>query len=386
VFIVLKKQFLMIPGPTMVPERVIQAMTRPVINHRGVLFEGLLKDCTQRLKTVFQTNNDVILFPSSGTGVMEAAIANFVGKNEKVLALTVGVFGERWAEIARRYGADVEVVATEVGYAIDPKVVEARLAKDTNHEIKVILVTHNETSASVTNDVQAISAARGSHPALLMVDSVSGLGAMELKTDDWNLDVVVAGSQKSLMIPPGIGVMAVSAKAWAKADVTDNPKFYWDAKSARKALEKWQNPYTPPVSLLFGLQEALKMIEEEGLATIFVRHRKLRNCIRAAAKALGLKLLAQDYCASNAVTGIYPPEGVEAKKVQKIMRETYGVTMAGGQKALEGKIFRIGHMGYCAISDVMVTITMLEMTLVELGMKVELGAGVRAAQQEWMKA
>lgn len=385
-FILLKKQFLMIPGPTMVPERVIQAMARPVINHRGVLFEGLLKDCTERLKKVFQTKNDVVLFPSSGTGVMEAAIANFVGKGEKVLALTVGVFGDRWAEIARRYGADVQVVATETGYAIDPEAVAEILAKDVNHEIKVILVTHNETSASVTNDIKAISAARGSHPAIMMVDSVSGLGAIELKMDDWKLDVVVAGSQKSLMIPPGIGVMAVSERAWAKADATDNPKFYWDAKAARKALEKWQNPYTPPVSLLFGLQEALKMIEEEGLDTIFTRHRKLRNCVRAAAKALNLNLLAQDYCASNAVTGIYPPANVEAKKVQKIMRETYGVTMAGGQKALEGKIFRIGHMGYCAISDVLVTISMLEMTLVELGMKVELGSGVRAAQTEWMKA
>jgi len=383
---VLTKQFLMIPGPTMVPERVIQAMTRPVINHRGVAFEALLKDCTERLQAVFQTKNDVILFPSSGTGVMEAAIANFVGKNEKVLALTVGVFGDRWAEIARRYGADVEIMAVETGRAIDPELVKARLASDTKHEIKVILVTHNETSASVTNDIRAISAARGQHPALFMVDSVSGLGAMELKMDDWNLDVVVAGSQKSLMIPPGIGAMAVSAKAWGKADATNNPKFYWDAKTARKALEKWQNPYTPPVSLLFGLQESLKMIEEEGLETIFLRHRKLRNCVRAAAKALGLRLLAEDYCASTAVTGIYPPENVEAKKVQKIMRETYGVTMAGGQKALEGKIFRIGHMGYCAISDVIVTIAMLEMTLVELGMSVELGIGVRAAQQKWMQA
>ena len=381
----LKKQLLMIPGPTMVPERVTQAMARPVINHRGVLFEGLLRDCTERLKTIYKTQHDVLLYPSSGSGVMEAAIANFVAPGDKVLALTVGVFGDRWAEMARRYGADVEVISVKPGTAIDPAVVAARLAADTTREIAVVLVTHNETSTSVTNDIQAISAARGNHPALLMVDAVSSLGAIDVDKDGWNLDVVVAGSQKSLMIPPGIGVMAVGPRAWAKADATSNPKFYWDARAAQKALEKWQNPYTPPVSLLFGLQEALKMIEEEGLQDIFARHRKMRNAVRAAIKVLGLQPLAEDYCASNAVTGIIPPEGIDAKKIQKIMREKYGVTTAGGQKALEGKIFRIGHMGYCAINDVIVTIAMLEMTLVELGMDIELGSGVRAALTEWMK-
>ena len=381
-----QKAYLMVPGPTPVPERVQAAMNRPMINHRGPGYEAMFRDISARLKTLFHTNHDVLTYPSSGTGVMEAAIVNFFSPGDKILLVSIGVFGDRLGEIATTYGLNVEKIAVKWGEMACPEQLAARLAEDKAGEIKGVLLTHNETSTGVTNDVCALAKAKGKHPALLIVDAVSALGAIPMRMDEWGIDVVVTGSQKALMIPPGLGFMALNDRAWAAYEKSALPKYYLDAKKVKKSLDKGQNPYTPPVSLLYGLQESLKMIAEEGEDAIVARHILLGEAVRAGVKAMGLRLFAADGAASSVVTAVWAPEGVSGKDVQKKMRDVFGVTIAGGQKELEGKIFRIGHLGYAAAADVLVTLAMLEMTLTELGVKVSLGAGVAAAQAVFLAA
>ncbi|MHB1404745.1 MAG: pyridoxal-phosphate-dependent aminotransferase family protein [Desulfitobacteriaceae bacterium] len=381
----LKKQYLMVPGPTAVPERVLQAMHRPMINHRGPQYEGMFRSISEGLKKVFKTENDVLTFPAAGTGAMEAALVNVLSPGDKVLAVSIGAFGDRFAEIAARHGAVVEKLDFEWGTAADTARLAERLAQDKAHEIKAILLTHNETSTGVTNDIQALAKARGSHPALVLVDAISGLGAINLEMDAWGLDIVVTGAQKALMIPPGLGFVAMNERAWAAQTEAKMPKFYWDAQNIKKSLAKWQNPYTPPVSLLYGLEESLKLMEEEGLENIFQRHQKLRDILRAGLKALKLSLLADDAVASAAVTAVLAPEGMEGKKIQKQMKDRFGITLAGGQKKLENKIVRIGHVGYVAETDILVTLACLEMTLQTLGIPVEYGAAVKAAERVIME-
>ncbi|GAB6173765.1 alanine--glyoxylate aminotransferase family protein [Paradesulfitobacterium aromaticivorans] len=381
----LKKQYLMVPGPTAVPERVLQAMHRPMINHRGPQYEGMFRSISEGLKKVFKTENDVLTFPAAGTGAMEAALVNVLSPGDKVLAVSIGAFGDRFAEIAARHGAVVEKLDSEWGTAADPARLAERLAQDKAHEIKAILLTHNETSTGVTNDIQALAKARGKHPALVLVDAISGLAAINLEMDAWGLDVVVTGAQKALMIPPGLGFVAMNERAWAAQAEAKMPKFYWDAQNIKKSLAKWQNPYTPPVSLLYGLEESLKLMEEEGLENIFQRHQKLRDILRAGLKALNLSLLADDAVASAAVTAVLAPEGMEGKKIQKQMKDRFGITLAGGQKKLENKIVRIGHVGYVAETDILVTLACLEMALQTLGIPVEYGAAVKAAERVIME-
>lgn len=376
----LNKPYLMVPGPTSVPDRVLQAMHRPVINHRGPQYEDMFRDISTKLQQVFQTKNAVLTFPASGSGAMEAAVVNILSTGDKVLVVSIGVFGDRFAEIAKRFGADVEKLDFPWGQAADPEVLANRLRNDHAQQIKAVFITHNETSTGVTNNIAALAAACADHPALRVVDAVSSMGAVNLEMDAWGLDVVVTGSQKALMIPPGLGFMALSERAWAANAASTMPKFYWDAQAMKKSLGKGQNPYTPPVSLLYGLQESLTLIQEEGLANIFARHRLLAAGLRTGLKALGLELLADDNAASPGVTAVIAPAGIEAKQIQKMMREQYGITIAGGQKQLENKIFRIGHLGYAVPTDILVVLATLEMTLAKLGARVELGAGVRAAQ------
>ncbi len=377
----LTKPYLMVPGPTVVPERVLAAMNRPMINHRGPQYEQMFRSIVEKMKSVFQTAHDVLVFPTAGTGMMEAAIVNVLSPGDKVLAVSIGVFGDRLAQIAREFKAEVETLNFAWGQSASPEVLAQRLAQDTNNEIKAILITHNETSTAVTNDIEALAKARGNHPALLIVDAVSSLGAIPLKTDEWGLDVVFTGSQKGLMIPPGLGFMVLSERAWQANKQSTMPKYYWDARKTQKSLLKGQNPYTPPVSLLYGLQEALLMMEEEGYEKIFSRHRLLANVLRQGLKAIGLELLANDHNASPVVTAVKAPVGIGGKSIQKYMREFYGITIAGGQQDLENKIFRIGHLGYVAQVDVLIVLSFLEMTLLTLGFPVELGAGVKCAQQ-----
>jgi aspartate aminotransferase-like enzyme len=376
----LKKPCLMIPGPTTVPDRVLQAMHRPLINHRGPEYEAMFQKISLALGKVFQTNQPVLVYPSAGTGMMEAAIVNVLSPGDKVLAVTIGVFGDRLAEVATRFGMIVEKIGFPWGTMADPQVLASRLAEDFQHEIKAVLITHNETSTGVTNNLQALAAACSGHGALLIVDAVSSLGAVELKMDEWHLDVVFTGAQKALMLPPGLGFLALSKKAWQAQAVSTSPKYYWDAALLKKSLAKWQNPYTPAVSLLYGLAESLTMIEEEGLTAIFRRHELIGQAVRAGVEALGLHLFAEQAAASNTVTAVVAPDGIEAKKIQKYMREVQGITLAGGQKQLENKIFRIGHLGYIVPTDGLLIIAALEMALTALGMACSQGKGVAAVQ------
>lgn len=377
----LTKPYLMVPGPTVVPERVLGAMNRPMINHRGPQYEEMFRDIVRKMKNVFQTTQDVLVYPAAGTGMLEAAVVNVLSPGDKVLAVSIGVFGDRLAQIAREFQADVETLNFAWGQSASPEVLAQRLAQDANNEIKAILLTHNETSTGVTNDIEALAKAKGNHPALLIVDAVSSLGAIPVKTDKWGLDVVFSGSQKGLMIPPGLGFMVLSERAWQANAQSKMPKYYWDVRKTQKSLLKGQNPYTPPVSLLYGVQEALMMMEEEGLDNIFARHCLLANVLRQSLKAIGLELLAEDHIASPVVTAVKAPVGIGGKDIQKHLRQKYGITIAGGQQDLENKIFRIGHLGYVAQVDILVVLSFLEMTLKTLGYPVELGAGVRCAQQ-----
>jgi aspartate aminotransferase-like enzyme len=376
----LRKELFMVPGPTPVPERVLKAMHRPMINHRSTQYEELFGGVSFGLKRLFCTKGDVLTFPSSGTGALEAALVNTLSPGDKVLSLSAGVFGDYFAELATQFGLDVEKMDFPWGKGLSPEWLAERLAADRTHQIKAILVTHNETSTGVTHDVKALSKARGNHPALIYVDAVSSLGAIPLKMDEWNLDIVITGSQKGLMLPPGLSFLAMNERAWKAYHTSKLPKFYWDALIAKNYLAKSQNPYTPAISLLYGLEEVLKCFEEEGMESIYARHKRLRDAVRAGAKALNLRLLAEEKVASAAVTAIYMPDGIEGNKVQKAMDDQYGVALAAGLGKLANKILRIGHVGYFFETDILATLATLEMTLVKLGAKLELGAGVRAAQ------
>jgi aspartate aminotransferase-like enzyme len=352
-----------------------------MINHRGPEFKALLEEVTEGLKQVFRTRNEIIIFPSAGTGAMEAAVANFVSPGEKVLVVSIGVFGERFAEIARRFGARVEKLDFTWGTAADPAALADAVKEDKKQEIKAVYVTHNETSTGVTNDLRSLRGALGDHPALFIVDAVSSLGAMELETDAWNVDVVVAGSQKSFMIPPGLSFLCLSPRAWEAAAGCTNARYYWDVEAARKSAAKGQTPYTPALPQITALAESLKMIATEGLETIFARHKRLREMVRQGARALALELLAPDEVASAAVTAILSPAGIEANTLRRVLRDKFNVVVAGGQRQLENKIFRIGHLGYVHDLDAIAVLAALEMALNLCGYQVELGQGVRAAQR-----
>lgn len=374
----MKKHHLRIPGPTEVPENVLGAMQQPMINHRGEEFSKLFKDVSEGLKEVFQTKNDVLIFPSAGTGAMEAAIVNLFSPGDLIVSFTCGVFGERFASIAEAFGARVERISVEWGKPVTPEIVRERILRDKNKEIKGILLTHNETSTGVLNDVKSLREAVGNHPALVLVDAISSLGAVDLKTDEWNLDVVVTGSQKALMMPPGLGFASLSPKAWHFVEKSKMPRFYWDFKAARKSLEKGQTPYTPAVSLIFALKESLELIKQEGLAHIFARHWKLSRGLRQGLKALGFKLFVEDRWASPTVTSVDVSQYEGRLAFPKLMKSRFNITIAGGQDRLKNKIMRIGHLGYVDELDIINVLAALEMVL---GDESLYGKGVNAAEK-----
>ncbi len=376
-----EKQYLMLPGPTPVPPRVLRALARPMVNHRGPEFKALLEEVTSGLKEVFRTQNEVIIFSAAGTGALEAAVANFVSPGEKAIVVSIGVFGDRFAEIATRFGVQVQKLDFPWGTAADPAVLEEAVRADKNREIKAVFVTHNETSTGVRNDLQKLRAALGDHPALFVVDAVSSLGVMELETDAWGLDVVVSGSQKGLMLPPGISFMSVSARAWEVAARCTNARYYWDIQAARKSAARGQTPFTPALPQFAALAEALRVLRAEGLENAFARHRRLCRATRAAVRALGLGLLASDEVASPGVTAVIPPPGISPAELRRTLRSDFNVVVAGGQRQLEEKIFRIGHIGYVQDLDIVAVVAALEMALRKHGVAVELGKGVRAAQE-----
>ncbi|HNW39045.1 MAG TPA: alanine--glyoxylate aminotransferase family protein [Candidatus Omnitrophota bacterium] len=378
----MKKEYLLTPGPTPLPPQISLAMARPIIHHRTPQFQAILKEASAGLKWVFQTANDVYIISSSGTGAMEAAVINLLSSGDTALVVQGGKFGERWTEISQAYGIIPEVINVEWGTAVDPQEISKRLKA--NPKIKAVFTTLCETSTGVDNDIQAIAAVVKETPAVLVVDAISGLGAVDLKTDAWGVDVVVSGSQKGLMLPPGLGLICVSPKAWKLVEASKSSRYYLDLRKAKKALDKNDTPFTSSITLIIALNEALKIMQQDGLEYIFKRHRAMADATRAAMKALGLELFAPT-AASDGVTAAKVPASVDGEKLVKTMRDTYGVTIAGGQAELKGKVIRIAHMGYIAESDIIMGISCLEKVLTQMGYKFTLGAGVKAAEEVFLK-
>ncbi len=379
-----EKSLLMIPGPTPIPPQVAAAMTQPMINHRGEAFFTLFDEVSANLQYVFRTTHPVYVFPGAGSGGWEAALVNTLNPGDTVLSVTVGDFGARWYKTAVALGFNVERLNFEAGEAVDPAKLAERLKQDSAKEIKAVLFQHNETSTGITNDVETLAKVIHEHGALVMVDSVSGLGALPLEFDAWGLDVVLTGAQKALMCPPGLAIIAFSARARALSETNKMPRFYWDLQAVHKSYLKKQTPYTPAISLFYALQAALRMIKAETIEGAWARHRLMGEMCRAGVKAMGLELLAADENrASNSVTGVKAP--FEPKVLRKIAREKLGVQLAGGQAELENSIFRIGHLGYVTPNDVLQALTATEMTLALSGRDVQLGAAVAAAQQVWVR-
>ncbi|MCM8800521.1 MAG: alanine--glyoxylate aminotransferase family protein [Candidatus Omnitrophica bacterium] len=377
------KSYLLTPGPTPIPEAVAQAQARPIIHHRTPQFQKILKEAIEGLKYVFQTNNDVFILTSSGTGAMEAAVANLLSKGDTAITVEGGKFGERWTEICQAYGINCEVIKVEWGRAVEPERIKA-LLKNLGRKVKAVFTTLCETSTGVVNDIQAIGKIVKDTEAVLVVDAVSGLGAIPLLTDEWNCDVVVSGSQKGLMLPPGLGFITLSQKAWRLVQEAKSPRYYFDLNKAKKALAETDTPFTPAITLIIALVEVLRLIKEDGLENIFLRHKKMAEATRQAMKALGLELFASE-AASDVVTAVKVPSGIDGEKLVKIMRDSYNVTIAGGQGELKGKIFRIAHMGYIEEFDIIVCISCLEKVLKQMGYRFELGQGVKAAQEVFLK-
>ncbi|MEE8494623.1 MAG: alanine--glyoxylate aminotransferase family protein [Nitrospirales bacterium] len=373
------KRYLLAPGPTPVPPEVLLAMARPVIHHRAPEFADLFAKVREDLKWVFQTGNDVLILASSGTGGMEGSVANFLSPGDKALVVNGGKFGERWGKLCKTFGVQVSDIKVEWGRAVDPQLVAEALKKDPS--IKAVYVQASETSTGVAHDVRTLAEiVKGYEDTILVVDAITALGVFDIQTDAWGLDVVVSGSQKAFMLPPGLAFVSVSEKAWRLAEKAKNGAFYFDFKKERQSQVKNQTAYTPAVSLIFGLQEVLTMLKSEGLEAVFARQAKLAQAMREGAKAAGLALFAKD-SPSDALTAISAPEGVDGQAVYKNLRVQYGITAAGGQDHLKGKIFRVSHMGYMDRFDVITALAAIEMVLKGLGHPVKLGSGVAKAQE-----
>jgi len=375
----MNKQYLFTPGPTPIPPEVLQAMAKPIVHHRAPVYEKILQEVREGLKYLFQTKNEVLIFASSGTGAMEGAVTNTLCAGEKAIVVEGGKFGERWARICQAYGVKDQVLSVEWGQAIAPERIGRALEQDSS--IKAVFIQATETSTGVLHPIQEIGAIVSQYPGtILVVDGVSHLGALELPMDQWHLDVVVDGSQKALMLPPGLAFAALSDKAWRFVEKSTLPRFYFDFKKELKNLVKNQNAYTPATSLITGLAQSLRMIQQEGLEKIFARHAQLAKATRAAINALGLQLYAPK-AYSDALTAVLAPPGIDSQKIVKILREKHNLTIAGGQDQARGKIFRMAHMGYVDSFDILAAIAALEMTLKELGYPVESGKGLKAAME-----
>jgi serine---pyruvate transaminase len=380
------KQYLMTAGPTPLPPAVSQAMAQPMLYHRAPAFVEVYARVLERLKLIFGTRNEVLLFASSGSGAMESAVANLVREGEPALVASCGKFGERWADLCDAYGAETIHWETEWGLKVDPAALDRRLA---DHDgVEVVFVTASETSTGVVNDVRELTEIAHRHGALLAVDAVSAMGAVPLPQDDWGVDVVVSGSQKALMSPPGLAFASPSEAALERAASVPGRRHYFDWGPAVSGQRKDppDSPFTPAVGLVQALDVALGLIEEEGLAAVHERHRLLGRATREAVRALDLDLLGEADENANVVTAIKLPDSIDGAAVPKTMRDRFGVTIAGGQGRLKGRIARIAHCGYFGAFDIVVTIAAFEMTLRELGHEVELGAGVGAAQRVFLEA
>lgn len=373
------KTFLMIPGPTPVPESVLLAMAKHPIGHRSSEFSDILKEVYADLKWLFQTKNEVFIYAASGTGAMEAALANLVNQGDKVLSLVIGNFGARWAKIAASRGAVVEKLEVELGDVIKPETLKAKLAQDTKKEIKIVTLTHSETSTGAKNDIKTLCKIIKDHGAISVVDGVTSVGCMDVKMDEWGIDVLVSGSQKGFMIPPGLAFLAASKKAWEVHEKCLYPSFYFDWKAHKKAVLEDTTPWTPAVNLVFALHEAFKMMKKEGLENIYSRHQKLALGLRNAVRALGLELFVKDdENASYAITSILPPKGVSVPDIRNGFKKDYDIVVANGQNALKDKIFRMGTLGFVSERDLITAVGSLEAVLLKLGHKFQPGVGLKA--------
>jgi len=374
---------LRIPGPTPLPDAVREVGSQQMLNHRGPEFRDLISRVGERLQRAFRTRNDILTLTCSGTGGMEAAIVNHLSPTDPVLAVSIGSFGDRFAKIAQRYGADVVRYDVEWGNAADPAALAdaLRAMAQAGRPARAVLLTHNETSTGVTNPLAELAAAarRAAPDSLIIVDGVSGLGAVPFEADAWELDVVATGSQKSWMVPPGLAMVSVSARAWQAAERATMPRFYFDLAEARRFLGKGETPWTPAVSVLLQLDVALELLEREGYEQIFARHAACGAAARAGLKAMGFRLLADHHHASNTVTAAWLPEGVEWSGLNRLLLDR-GLVLAGGQGKLAGSILRIGHLGAVSVADVVSAIETIERAAHELGLPLELGAGPRAAR------
>ncbi len=374
------EQQLRIPGPTPLPQRVVRAQSRPMINHRGPEFVEMFAEIISGLKRSLRTENDVLLFPASGTGGLEAAVANLLSPGESTLFCTVGAFGERWAKIARSFGAEVVHLAMPWGESLDPDDIDRTLAE--HPDIDTVFVTHNETSTGVTTDIAAIAAVVKGRGKLLAVDSVSGAGCLPLEVDALGLDVVVTGSQKGWMAPPGLTMISVSAAAYERSAKATCARWYFDFAREKRFQDKHQTATTPPLSVLYALHEGLRLIEEEGIENVWARHARVGAMVRTGVTAIGLELFATEGFRSNTVTAIRnPSESADTlKHLLATLNTKHGLILAGGQRELQGHIFRIGHLGMVDDSDVYAILATLELALANLGMLSRTGLSVAAAQ------
>ena len=371
-----EKRYLMTPGPTPSPPEVLAAVAQPVIHHRGPDYKKLYAECLGRLREIFRTDSEVLLFGASGTGAMESAVANLCSSGEPVLVVSAGYFGERWAALARAYGAEVDHLRYAWGEIPSTEDVSARLRE---RPATVVFLTHSETSTGVVADLEPFAAAARDAGALSVVDAISSLGAVPLETDAWGIDVVAAGAQKALMTPPGLAMVSASATAWEKSRGAASPRYYFDWELTRKGQSTLDAPVTPPVSLVAGLNVALGMILGQGLEAAFERHVRLGRACREGVKALGLELFSPDDDSSAVVTAVRAPEGIDSDELVLLLRDRHGITLAPGQGELKGKVFRIGHIGYYDVFDITTALAAVELALVELGADIERGRAVTRA-------
>jgi aspartate aminotransferase-like enzyme len=369
------KQYMFTPGPTMVPAEALLAEAAPMIHHRTPQFSTVLMEVTEWLKEIMGTKQDVYILAGSGTAAMEAAIANTCSPGDKAVCVAGGKFGERWGEICQVYGCKTKVITLEAGRSFTAE--QAARALDETPGARVLCITQSETSTGALTDVESIAAIARERETLLVVDAITGVGIHPMRMDEWGVDVVVSGSQKGLMIAPGLAFIAVSPRAWKAVEKCTSPRFYLDLAAMRKNLQKKTTAFTPAISLIRSLHCTLTMLRQEGLENVFARHARLAEATRAAMAALGLKLVAE--CPVNGVTAVWAPDGIDTDKMTKKMRDEWGVTMAGGQDELKGRIFRIGHMGYVSEEDLLVAVATVERALREFGYEFEPGMGLVAA-------
>lgn len=375
------KTFLMIPGPTPVPESVLLEMAKHPIGHRSTEFSAILKEVYADLKWLFQTKNDVYIYTASGTGAMEAALANLVNVGDKVLCCVIGNFGARWANIAKSRGAEVIKLEVELGQVVTPEMLKAKL--DEEKDIKIVTMTHSETSTGAKNDIEALCKIVSETDAISVVDGVTSVGAMPVKMDEWKIDVLVSGSQKGFMIPPGLSFLSASEKAFKMHEQCEYPSFYFNWAQHKKSLAEDTTPWTPAVNLVIALHKAFEMMKKEGLDNIYARHEKIALALRDAVRALNLELFVKDdKCASYAITSILPPEGVSVPDIRSTFKKDFDIVVANGQKTLKDKIFRMGTLGFVSERDLLTAVASLEAVLAKLGHKFEKGAGIKAVLEK----